>query len=326
MRNALALAIASSLLAGLLAAALADPTDAQRRRRNRGRQPQAARVETPPTSAQIAPALGELRWGMSKEQVFEHFSKQIRDRYQERLSKARDAMTEDAIRAEMNNEIRRIRDSYVRFDGRTTGWDVSFLRAEYTHNNNESMMVVRDGNSQNFYFFINNRLWKWYKAFDASVFEGQPFEQFARALQNRFGPGLERSQERDGRQVRWLEWQDESTRLRAIDENHFYGFYCLVFEEKATLANLDNLRVNRPPPRESGNAFVRAVVESNEEVSTANQDIVDRITGMIRRREDAPDPTMTGMGTAPTAMSSTGASSATQMTRVDDDPLRGVDL
>ena len=33
---------------------------------------------------------------------------------------------------------------------------VSFLKGEFTHGNGESMFVVRDKNSQNFYFFINN--------------------------------------------------------------------------------------------------------------------------------------------------------------------------
>jgi hypothetical protein len=218
--------------------------DAQRRRRRQRRQ-QAA-----PQSAEIAPALGELSWGMTRDQVYDQFVKQIRERFRPRFAKARDAMQEDQLRHQQREEIQRIRRSYIRFRGQTTGWDVSFLRDEFTHNNGEAMLVVRDGNSQNFYFFIRNRLWKWYKAFDSEVFAGQGFDTFAGSLQGRFGRALSRSgrMTERGEEKQWLEWQDESTRLRAIDENRFYGFYCMVFEDKNTVSRLDQLRTNTLDP------------------------------------------------------------------------------
>jgi hypothetical protein len=227
----------------------------------------------------------------------------------------------------MNNEIQRIRRSYVRFNGQTTGWDVSFLRDEFTHGNNESLLVVRDGNSQNFYFFINDRLWKWYKAFDASVFAGQSFAQFAGALQGRFGNALEREgrlTER-GQEKRWLEWQDRNTRLRAIDENRFYGFYCLVFEDKATVARIDELRSNTIRRNDGSHSLVDAVTQDTE-AQLDNQDVVDRITGQIRRRTQAPEETSMGGSTSMTS-GSTSSGSSSRMTSIDDDdPLGGLDF
>jgi hypothetical protein len=172
---------------------------------------------------------------------------------------------------------------------------VSFLKDEFTHHNGEAMLVVRDGNSQNFYFFIGDRLWKWYKAFDAAVFEGQPFDQFAAALQGRFGDAEEKQGAlREGAEERrWLEWHHGDarahTRLRAVDENEFFGFYCLVFENMATVDDLPNLRTNRGRQRRQGHAMVDAVTSDDSEASTANQDVVDRITGQIRRRTNAPE-------------------------------------
>ena len=129
----------------------------------------------------------------------------------------------------------------MRFNGRTTGWDVSFIRDEFTHGNQEAMLASVDENSQNFYFFIGDRLWKWYKAFNADVFQGKTFAQFAQAVQGRFGSARERSGElvQGGGERHWLEWQDPNTRLRAVDNTRFYGFYCLVFEDKGTLSQLD---------------------------------------------------------------------------------------
>jgi len=84
-------------------------------------------------------------------------------------------------------EVDAIRKGAVEFDGRSTGWDVSFLKGEFSQGNDESMIVVRDVNSQNFYFFIGGKLWKWYKAFDAAVFPADNFAAFGSAVQRKFG-------------------------------------------------------------------------------------------------------------------------------------------
>jgi len=154
------------------------------------------------------------------------------------------------------------------------------------------MLVYRDENSQNFYFFIGGRLWKWYKAFDASVFAGQTFEQFAQAVQGRFGRAVERNGRMtdNGPEQHWLEWQDRSTRLRAIDHTRFYGFYCLVFEDKDTLGRIAQLRTNtQPDPGSQGHALVESVVlpaSGEDDAADQNADIVDRLTGNIRRQPD----------------------------------------
>jgi hypothetical protein len=254
------------------------------------KRPAAAKAEkAPPTSEGVAKALGELKWGMTKQEVLAHFVKGIEEKYQKPLSKATDAMSEDRLRHEMGEEIQVIRDTLTKFDGKTTGWDVSFLRGEFTHKNDEEMFMVRDANSQNFYFFIQNKLWKWYKAFDASVFSGQTFEQFAGALGDRYGKGADREGKLGprGEIKRWLEWTSKDTRLRAVDENKFYGFYCMVFESKDTLAKLNALRAHTDDGQKSNHALVDAVTtEDGDTASVANEDIVDRVTGQIRNRKD----------------------------------------
>jgi len=276
---------------------LAVTVDAQRGRRGRRRGSRAATAQqSAPQSAAIADSLGELRWGMEPREVHQHFRTQIEERYRQRIAKAPGAIEEDRYRREMGDEIRQLRESYVRFQGARTGWDLSFLRGEFTHGNRESMLVYRDGNSQNFYFFMRGRLWKWFKAFDASVFHGQSFEQFAGAVQGRFGEAADRSGRlvEGGPRQHWLEWQDSNTRLRAIDQTRFYGFYCLVFEDKNTLGRLAELRSNTVQTGGNGDhALVESILlpEDGSSGSTGegNADIADRITGNIRRRQQAPE-------------------------------------
>ena len=99
------------------------------------------------------------------------------------------------------------------------------MKGEFTHHNNESLFVVSDESSENYYFFIQDKLWKWYKAFKADAFAGKGFDQFAEAIQTRYGKSQKREGEatHGGGKQSWLEWQDKSTRLRAVDNKQFYG-------------------------------------------------------------------------------------------------------
>jgi hypothetical protein len=271
---------------------------------------------------------------MSPEETFQFLRRQVEEAYRDRITKAArtDAVLEDRLRTEMNEEIRRIRASFVRFRGQATGWDTSFLRDEFTHGNDESMMFWRDESthSQRFYFFIRDRLWKLYQAFDASVFPGATFEQFAEAIQARFGRGIERSGVLvEGRApVRWIEWQDASTRLRAVDQTRFYGFFCLVFEDKATVEQLPQLRTRTVRRATEDHALVASVVRDadaqpgGQEGDDPHADIADRLTGQLRPQSGSP----TGSGDRAPASRSSSSSSSPGRRGVPDDPLAGMDL
>lgn len=255
--------------------------DAQRGRRGR-------RAASPDRAA-VAEAMDNLEWGMSKEQLMRHFVAQIHEEYKPKFRKVTGAIEEDRLRHKLREDIRRVRESYVEFDGTTTGWDVSFLRGEFTHNNNEAMIVVRDEEAQNFYFLINGKFWKLYRAFNSEVFAGSSFDQFANALQGRFGRAArkEGSLHEGARPTRWLEWKNRDTRLRAVDNTTFYGFYCLVFESRDMLGKLDRLRVNKSKSGNKSHSLVDSVTSGEVEANPDNHpNVVDRITGRNRGSSD----------------------------------------
>jgi len=279
-----------------------------------------------PQSAEIATAMGDLKWGTSRDAVLESFTSAIKEKYRPQIAKATGAIEEDKLRAKMRDELSRLKDSLVEFNGKKTGWDVSFLKGEFTHHNDESLFVVNDDTSQNYYFFIDGKLWKWFKAFNASTFQGKTFDQFAEAIQGRYGKAQQREGEAasgSGKQ-KWLEWQDTESRLRAIDNNQFYGFYCLVFDHKDTLRRLPELRTAKPAEEHNKNAMVESVTSGVEDESTPdnNQDVIDRITGKIRHRQDAPEPAAGSpkKGASPSAPPPAPSQDGTK----SDDPLRGL--
>jgi hypothetical protein len=239
-------------------------------------------------SSALVQSMGEIQWGWTPKQVYRHLKKNIEASYQESISKTTDAIEEDRLRYKMAEETRQIRDSYFEFDGTPSAYDSGYLKGEFTHKNGESLLRVRTKNTQDYFFFINDRLWKRYRAFDASVFEGASFAEFGSALQQRYGKAKQRTGPLvpGGEPTQWYEWSEPGVLARAVDNNEFYGFYCLILEDPKTVARLDQLRKNKPEATEPHGTLVDIVAdESNND---QNADIADRITGEIRRH-DAPD-------------------------------------
>jgi hypothetical protein len=250
------------------------------------------KAEAVPISPKIAESMGDVKWGVGKDDLIKYFTDKVKEKYRPLVAKAKDAVEDDRLRQQARQEVDAIRKGYVEFDGKSTGWDVSFLKGEFTHGNDEAMLVVRDANSQNFFFLMGGKLWKWYKAFDAAVFKAGNFDTFAGSVQRRFGGGKDvQAEMRPGEgQRHWIEWQDKQTRLRAIDETGFYGFYCLVFEEKSTVDNLAHLRSHGDSSKtgEKRHALVEAVTSDRSANPDDAPNIVDRITGRLHENQQAP--------------------------------------
>jgi hypothetical protein len=285
----------------------------------------AAQQQEAPQSAELAKSMGDLKWGTDREAVIKIFTDRIREKYKPLIAKATDAMKEDKLRGAMRDELGKVRSSVTDFNGSKTGWDASFLKPEFAHNNGESLFVVADDNSQNYYFFANGKLYKWYKAFNSDAFQGKKFDQFAAALQGRFGKAAERTGDLNGQgKTKWLEWQDGNTRARAVDNNQFYGFYSLVFEEKTTAAKLAEIHKAKMGDGKNKNALVDSVTADDAKDSDGNPDIIDRITGKIRHSTNAPEPTATGKGGKAAASASAPATPPPATVSEDDDPLKGL--
>jgi hypothetical protein len=322
-----------SFLAAVVAIGMAvSDVDAQKKKGGKAKGKGKAAAAAP-ESAKIAEAMGKLKWGMSRDEVLKDVTEQVKERYRPLLAKTKDAVEEDRLRLEAKNELDAIKKGVVEFDGRSSGWDVGFLKGEFTHNNDESMIVVKDTNSQNFYFFIGGKLWKWFKAFDSAVFPGSNFNTFAGAVKGRFGGDAKETkgemQPGEG-QRRWLEWQDKQTRLRAVDNTGFYGFFSLVFEDKGTVDRLASLRSNAS---DTGGKKQHALVEAVTGERTKDPDdapnIADRISGRIRQHEQAPEEAPADTSTSSSGKKGKGkgkAASSESPVRSSDDPLGGLGL
>lgn len=207
-----------------------------------------------PYSDKVAVAMGDIKWGISHNELLNYFVQKIKEKYKPLLANTKGVIEKDRLLREMREEIKQLKDSYIEFKGQKTSWDVSIIADQYTHNNNEAMLYVKgeilgeEVNYSDYFFFINDRLWKRFRAFNQEAFEGITFQEFAERIQAMFGPAkLGFCVDRYGdKHLCELYWQDDNTKLVAIDRTEFYGVFCLVFIEKATEKNLANLRKNKP--------------------------------------------------------------------------------
>jgi hypothetical protein len=208
--------------------------------------PEAPADQPKAKTAPIAHALGELRWGMHKDDVLGLIKNRIRADYSERVKAEHDIVRQDALYSEANEAFRRVKDGFVVFNERKTGWDASAIAEEFAHGTGESMLVVDDPNARDLYFFFNDRLWKWYRELKPAAYGGANWQGISDVLQEQFGKAHERPEPRseNGTPYDTLSWSDDSTRVTALWRG---SETCLVFEERATLEHLAMLREHAMP-------------------------------------------------------------------------------
>jgi hypothetical protein len=247
----------------------------------------AAQSEEPPMSERIAQELAPFRWGMSHGEVLDYFRNQIRASYLPRM-KNLGQVEQYRLMDERQRELRRLEQNYIVFDGTQANrrWDSSFIGDEYTHGNNESMLLYEDARgNREFFFFINDRLWKRVQARNTNGAR-IPFEDFATQLEALFGPGR---RVMNGSSLQTVQWRDASTTLRLADYTTFFSAFCLIYEETATVAQLPTLRLNAPTKVVRRSAVTLDLSTPNTGAVTSDNaaNITDRITGKIRVVENA---------------------------------------
>jgi len=195
----------------------------------------------------LAKAMGNLRWGMSELEV------------------------RNALKGK--TDAQQLAASRVEFDGKRTRYDGSVIGEEYTHGNDESMMVFKDKDAENYLFFISGELWKWVKVYPTSSFKGG----FEGAVKKKFGKGYEKNGEVNpgsGAAYDFVEYIDRETRMRAVDKSADAQRYVLMFESMATARSIAGLRGNTirrgtPPKKAVASKSKPADEADDEEVTRA---------------------------------------------------------
>jgi hypothetical protein len=209
-----------------------------------GSSPRGGHVAAPGAAdAEVAKALGELRWGMSSKELLAVFKARLRAEYEQQCKRERDIVRQDELYQKAKARYEQIKDSFVRFDDKKNGWDVSPIAAEFRRGSQESMLVVRSAESHDYYFLINDRLWKWYREIEPSSAGAAGFDGIAEMMRGQLGEVAQGMVSRGEGEpaLTGLTWDATTTRVTLIQRG---GSSCLIFESQQTLAALPALRRN----------------------------------------------------------------------------------
>ncbi|MDH5673249.1 MAG: hypothetical protein OEZ06_13930 [Myxococcales bacterium] len=220
--------------------------------------------------AAVRTALGELRWGMSKKELLSIFKARLRAEYDERIKRELDVVRQDALYQAARQKYDAIKRGFVIFDGAKTGWDVSPIAGEFRHKSHEAMLVVQAEGSRDYYFFINNRLWKWYRELNPAAHAGADFQSVAEAMQGAFGPASvdDLARAEGSTPLPTAFWQNEQTRVSVLSRG---AATCVVFESQRTLAALPILRKDAMARGPKQNAVLQGILMDEDERETWRQ-------------------------------------------------------
>ena len=203
--------------------------------------------------------LDGVYWGMSKADLLKVLKAKLRAEFEQRIKIERDIMRQDALYQLANDQYRRLSENYVAFDGQKTGWDVSPVGKEFTHGNREAMLAVAGKNSRDLYFFIQGKLWKWYRELTPEALKASDADEALAVISDPFGKGKPQQERRNesNNAYEGTLWTDGSTRVTALRRG---GDVCLIFEEMKTVEQLATLRHNVMP--KAGKDRAAAAVDS----------------------------------------------------------------
>ena len=231
---------------------------------------------------------GKFKWGMSPEDAIKLITEGVHAKYVEMIKKEPDIYKQDQLRKDEGEEVQKVKDSFVKFDGITPGtkeWGTSIIQTEFAPRNDESMMTLWEKDQRRFLFFWHDKLYKQFIAFNAEhpVFAGKSFDDFAKLIQNRYGPAemkFTQMKTKQDMKLDHLEWPASGEyQLYAIDQSEFYGNFCLVLFQPSTAHDVDKARTEHNTKPAHGNALVDAVTAQPKVSGDSNENIVDQITG-----------------------------------------------
>jgi hypothetical protein len=208
-----------------------------------GDAPRAGKVQAADADAEVAKALGQLRWGMSSKELLAMFKARLRAEYEHKSKLERDILRQDALYQEASARYDTIKSNLFQFDDKKNGWDVSTIAAEFRRGSRESMLVVRSAQSNDYYFFIHDKLWKWYREIEPSHAGAAGFDGLAEMMQGQLGAVAQQHLARTdgGPTLPGLAWDATTTRVTLLQRG---ATACLIFEAQHTLAELPALRQN----------------------------------------------------------------------------------
>jgi hypothetical protein len=237
----------------------------------------------------LAELYGGFKFGMTKDEVIAVFSKQLDERYEEKIKATTDITAQDRLRRDKKNEVSRLQQSYISFEGtKSSSWDVSIIEDEFVHNTNEAMLERWENqagkNQRRFFFFFDGKLWKMVVSLDVSIIpeDKRNFATFQAFMEGKYGPG----EVDDGK----ITWRTAEFDVRAVDKLKSYDALALAIEDPRVRVELDAVRAAKAPPRRETNPMIKAVIDTDHSDHPDVKSNSNAVDDVIRAQGGTPKP------------------------------------
>jgi len=221
----------------------------------------------PPVSAEHKKKLAELmsafKFGMTKDEVLGVLQKQFDERYAEQIASTTDVAVQDRLRREKKQELDRVRKTFVSFEGKKTGWDVSLIEEQFAHTTGESMLVYWENqngkNQRRFFFFFEGKLYKMFISLDTSMLpeDKRNFENFQTVMETLYGAGLVEPGK--------ITWETSDFHVQALDRLKAYDALALVLWDPSVMKTLTQIRKDKAAPAHEMNGVIKQVLDKGDE-------------------------------------------------------------
>jgi hypothetical protein len=275
--SGLALALAASFM---LAPGVADAAKTKKKKAAPAAKATKASAENKKAMAEL---MGAFKFGQSKDEVIAALTTQLDERYAEQIAATTDIYTQDKLRKEKKEERARITKSYVEFQGKKAGWDVSIIDTEFKHNTDESMLVYWENqggkNQRRFFFFHEGKLYKMFIALDTKQVseEQRTFEFFRSLMEQRFGD----AKEEPGK----LTWRTGEFEVVAYDKIQFYDAFCLVISDPKMAKAVAEVRASKGEEKKEENKILKSVMEKDASDKPSLDEGKDVLNGIIDKKK-----------------------------------------
>jgi hypothetical protein len=256
----------SSVLALALAVGFAGPATAKPRKKPVATKPDKPK-KAPPVSAEHKKKLAELqaafKFGMTMNEVLGVLQKQLDERYAEQIAATTDVAVQDRLRREKREEVDRVKKTFVSFEGKKTGWDVSLIEDQFAHNTGESMLVHWENqngkNQRRFFFFHEGKLYKMFLSLDTSMLpeDKQNFENFRNLMETFYGKGLVEP----GR----ITWETSDFHVQALDKLKSYDALAISIWDPSAMRTLAVIRKDKAPPPDQMDGVIKQVLDKGDQ-------------------------------------------------------------
>jgi hypothetical protein len=243
-------------------AAMTVPTNADAEKKKK-----ADKVEVPTGPAQavkpiqLLPATANLKWGLSVKETGKAIDGMLDAEYKPIYQTTSPGIAMKTLDSQVREEKSAFRRSRIDFGLLPVALDATPLAKEYSYRNNESLMKLDRNGETRYFFFIQDRLWKIIDEINLEKKNpyGKTLQDAAVKLSTVYGAAGRVIAANPDKQIysTTIDWKDATTHVRLIERHE--TAVAIVYEDNATLENIDTLRANKPVVEDDIPADIRAL-------------------------------------------------------------------